>query len=307
MNNLLTKIRLHKKIILESILAEFSSRNLQPKIGIELEFYLEKESSPTSQKDISEFISRLKLEIPKHNIDIQNIEPEQGIGQIEIKTSPYLDIKKLCSDINKIKEITNNIDENFQVNFSSQPRINDCGNSLQINFSLISNGKFLFTKDEREESKYLLNSIFSSLRFTKNMMLVFAQETEDYLRLDLELNRNLHQQKKYTAPVNISWGYNNRTTLVRIPESQKDSDRRLEFRLASSSADTHLIIIFFLLAVLEGLENEALSIPAIYGNSFDDQYNLEKLPSYSEAKDYFVKNNPLIDKILFILSQSELD
>ncbi len=306
LENNFERIYRHKKTLLKSILEIFQSQNLQPKIGVELEFYLCHQGLPASPELTQKFIFDLKSKILQHNIKFLEIEPEQGLGQAEIKTLPYLDIFQLCEDIIKIKEITQNLYQDFQVNFSSQPYENDCGSSLQINFSLMQNDDFLFAKNHEQESRYLQKSIAGALKFTKNMMIIFAPKPEDYARFDLELNRNLHKKQKYTAPVNISWGYNNRTALIRIPATQKISERRLEFRLAANSADIYLISTFFLLAVLQGIKMEGELPREIYGNSFDEQYNLEALPSYEAAQNYFL-NNPLTDKIFFILDSNKLD
>ena len=295
-------ININKQALLEAVLEKFKEKNLQPKIGIELEFYLQHQAFPANLKQTSEFISSLKSELSHHNINLLAIEPEQGFGQVEIKTAPYLDIQQLCCDVNKIKEITSNLKSDLQANFASQPYQKDCGSSLQINFSLIKSGEYLFVKDGLEESKYISQSIGATLKFTKNMMFVFAPEPADYLRFDLEINRGLHKIGKYTAPVNIGWGYNNRTALIRIPATKKPEERRLEFRLASSSADIYLTNLFFLLAILEGIKKEEVLPEEIYGNAFDEKYDLETLPNYEQAQDYFLNNNPLLGEILFILS-----
>lgn len=303
---ILERIYHHKRFLLKSVLENFQSQNLQPKIGVELEFYIQHHSLPANAELTKQFIDHLKSEISKHNINLLDIEPEQGIGQIEIKTLPYLDIIKLCDDISQIKKITQSLSQDFQINFSSQPYENDCGSALQINFSLMNENNFLFAKTHGQESKYLLHSIAAALKFTHNMMIIFAPKPEDYLRFGLELNRNLHKQKKYTAPVNIGWGYNNRSALIRVPATQTISERRLEFRLGSSSADIYLTSTFFLLAILQGIKKEDKLPSEIYGNSFDDQYDLKPLPSYEEAKSHFL-NNDLTNEILFILDSNKLD
>ena len=294
-----------KHDLLQSVLENFQSKNLQPQIGIELEFYLQQQGLPANADLTLQFISVLQSKIQKQNINFLTIEPEQGLGQIEIKTLPYLDIFQLCQDILKIKEITketaHNSSNNLQVNFSSQPYQNDCGSSLQINFSMTRNGQYLFAKNDNEESPHLLQSIAALFAATKNMMLIFAPKKEDYLRFDLNLNRNLHSNKKYTAPVNMSWGYNNRTALIRIPATKKISERRLEFRLGGSDIDIYLASAFFLSAILQGMEQRGQPPLAIYGNAFDDKYDLEPLPNYDQAQQY------LSDKIFLVLRGKKLD
>ncbi|EFK95013.1 Glutamine synthetase (Glutamate--ammonia ligase) [sediment metagenome] len=294
---LLETIYRQKLDLLKSVLADFKSLDLQPKIGIELEFYLEN----ANKQLVSDFILQLKSAIQKENIDILDIEPEQGFGQIEVKTAPYCDLELLCQDIIKIKTAAYRLAQslNCKVNFSSQPYQYDCGSSLQVNFSLIdSQNNFLFIKNNEVESIHLLNSVANLLKFTNNIMIIFAPEAQDYLRFDLELNKNLHKNKKYTAPVNISWGYENRTALIRIPTVKHSSQRRLEFRLAASNADIYLVITFFLLIVLDAINSNIEPMLPIYGNTFDEKYQLEILPqNYQIAQNYFFTENRVLEKI----------
>ena len=53
----------------------------------------------------------------------------------------------------------------------------------------------------------------------------------------------------YYAPVNLSWGDDNRSTAARIPRTEKDSGRRFEFRLPGADANPHLVLA----AVLAGM------------------------------------------------------
>lgn len=300
-DDLLKFLYQNKESLLDLSIKDFQSKNLQPAIGIELEFYLTKNQLPTDTKLVEHFILQLKLQLEQQNINILAIEPEQGLGQIEIKTNPCQNILLLCKDILKIKNITQQLAQNYllEANFSSQPFQNDCSSALQINFSLMDNkNNYLFAGNVGQESNFLLWSIAGILTFTKNIILISAPQESDYQRFDLNLNRNLHKNKKYTAPVNISWGYNNRTALVRIPTTQKDEQRRLEFRLPSANADIYLTIFSLLITTKLGITHEQLPPPEIYGNAFDEQYNLEPLAfNYKTAgKDFF--NHDLLLKTL---------
>lgn len=305
MSNLLSLDQESKSFLLQSILDDFYKLDLIPVVGIELEFYLVGDKV-IDQKIIAEFIVQLKLQLDNQRIIVQGIEPEQGLGQVEIKTLPYQDILALCQDILLIKAIVINLAQNFSSNlsaiFTSQPFIDDCGSALQINLSLVSKNSqdlsnhYLFAKNSFEESKYLLHAIAGILTNIKNLLLIAAPTHEDYPRFDRQLNNQLYKNKKYTAPVNISWGYDNRTALIRIPTTKEPSVRRLEFRLPSADSDVYLMTSFLLLAVLFGIEVRISPPPAIYGNAFDEQYDLEKLiNNFAVAKQSFFNNNPLLD------------
>jgi glutamine synthetase len=297
--NLITQLYRNKSSLLALALNNLQLQNIYPKIGIELEFYLQDRTlinspAPASLYIVKNFIFELKSELKKQNIDILEIEPEQGVGQIEIKTNPYNNILLLCEDLIKTKDITNKIAKNFSqnisANFASQPFGDDCTSAMQINLSFQDDvGNKLFAKNGRIESKILLYSIGGILKLTKNILLIAAPDKSDYLRFSNEINQSLYKNKKYTAPTNISWGYNNRTALVRIPQSTQNSQRRLEFRLPCANSDIYLAIFSLLIIAQYGIEKQVIPPPEIYGNSFDQQYNLQQLAGdiLTAQKDFF--------------------
>ena len=250
--------------------------SLIPVIGLELEFYLLKEgnkilgSNQLIDKFLFEFANQLNFKIEK----------EQGDGQVEVKTLPSSNIKSIVHDVILIKKITNEISAKLgiEANFSAQPFRDDCGSALQVNLSLWNkNDQNLFAKNNDCESNFLLNSIAGMLEFTSEILPIAASKKEDFLRYDLDLNLNLFKKKKYTAPVNISWGYDNRTCLIRVPKSIKPEDRRIEYRLASADSNVELLINLLLKAVKFGIDNNLNPMQPIYGNAFDKNYNLENL------------------------------
>ena len=66
-----------------------NSSSMIPKIGIELEFFLLEKNlqAVENQALVTDFIAELKAEVLKKIPLIYQIEKEQGVSQIEIKTS----------------------------------------------------------------------------------------------------------------------------------------------------------------------------------------------------------------------------
>ena len=134
-------------------------------------------------------------------------------------------------------------------------------------------------------------------------MVFYAPQEEDYLRFNLEVNRALHKKGKFTAPVNICFGDNNRTAAVRIMSEKKLSTKllennrsgaRVEFRVAASDADPFLSMAFLLNAIGDAINNNKLlqDSQKIYGNAFDEKYSFKKFPqNLKSAKENFLKNN----------------
>lgn len=284
-----------------------------PLVGLEWEFYLLKGHLKIGHEDpiIEQFIFQLNTNLVSKGLLTIKVEKEQGHGQIEIKTSPNFQIARLCADFLVIKEVVIKTAKQMllDASFVAQQFNDDCGSSLQINCSLINeNNDFLFAKKVQDESSLLLYSIGGIVTLAKSMMIFCAPREEDYLRYDPRLNQALHKNKKYPAPTSISWGYDNRTTMIRIPRTNKINERRLEFRLPASDADVYLVIMVTLMAIRYGLENRIQPAKALYGNAFDDHYQVPKLPTnYQTAEEGFFLGGHLLAEIIEIISTNKIE
>lgn len=281
---MLEKFYLSKEKILKKSQEFFSNSNsLIPKIGCELEFFLlEKDSrKPADIAAVNDFALML------------NAEKEQGSAQIEIKTNFTSDLHALCEDLENRKKIVQYLaaQKNLLTNFAAQPFVDDCGNALQFSISLHDeNDKNIFVTEEN----LLKNYASSLLTRTDEMMIFLAPQAEDYERFSLELNKNLFKKGKFTAPINLSFGADNRTCAIRVPSTSRPSEKerkRLEYRIASASADPWLCISALLLA----MENKNCQHEQIFGNAFDGQYKLESFSkNLEEAEKNFWKEGNFI-------------
>jgi len=215
-----------------------NSDSHQIKIGCELEFFLlDKNNNKISNKEIiNEFCNSIKA------------KREQGDGQIEVITNFTNDLSNLAKEIenlkNKIHYFANQI--NCLASFESKPFEDDCGSALQFNISLHDEKNYNIFNNELIE--HCASGLLDSSHF---MMLILAPKFEDYRRFDLDLNRNLFQQKKYTAPVNLSFGGDNRSCAIRVCKSTDSPNfKRLEYRITSSKADIYLALSAILIAFL---------------------------------------------------------
>lgn len=270
-----------KESILQQSLSLFSS--LSPykiAIGIELEFYLTNhDHCPIhSTTIIRDFIAQLALQT-----NLFDVEAEQGIGQIEIKTKEVrYDIAQLCHDIEEIKLRVDQLarQKNIKANFQSRPFVQDCPSSLQFNISLHhANGKHVMVKKDT-----LFYKIIATLLDNTNAMLaILAPSKEDYARFDKEYNRTIFALGKYGAPTNLSFGHDNRTCAIRYKATKygyKESIHgyKIEYRVASSGANPYLSLaamIFYLARIFN--DNGCNHYIETHGNAFDVQYDLEEI------------------------------
>jgi glutamine synthetase len=213
--------------------------NLTPCLGAELEFYL---PNLKSEEQLLEFQKNCNLIIKK----------EKGLNQYEIEIPPQTNV---CSYPNIIRNMRNLIkDEAAKIGlvaiFEPKPFPGDFGSSMHIHFN--------FLEDTNAE-KYA-QILCHYLPFT---LKAFLPNKEDYQRLD----------HKYMAPTHISYGGNNRTTLIRIPDSHP---KRLEHRLAGANADPGQVIYAILWAIGQGLKypDQIAKLEKIHGNAYEEQYGL---------------------------------
>ena len=235
------------------------------KIGCELEFFLlDKDNNKIFDNNIIDnFCNSLKA------------KREQGEGQIEIITDFTDNLLNLATEVenikNKINHFANNI--NCIACFDGKPFNDDCGSALQFNISLHDKKNHNIFDDNLIEQ--CASGLLDSSHF---MMLFLAPKLQDYYRFDLELNKKLFYLKKYTAPVNLSFGSDNRSCAIRICKSTNSpNSKRLEYRIASANADIYLSLSAILIALTYGLSAKKTNYSMIYGNAFDEIYRLESI------------------------------
>ena len=262
--------------------------NTKLKIGCELEFYIfnRDKSLILNKKFILDFANLLSAKI------------EQGQGQIEYIFPFTSDIFSLAIDIfnfkNQVYQLANKF--NIIASFEGMPNVDDCGSAMQFNISLHDkDDKNLFSNNNSFLINFCANGL---LDLTNSMLLILSPNFNDYLRHNFVINKNLFNKSKYTSPINLSFGNDNRTCAIRIASSSaKPHDKRLEYRVASANCDEFLALSTIIFALEYGLAKQQNNYPIIYGNAFDDCYELEKIiDDFNESQQFFANEDNLVRK-----------
>ncbi|MBA8666740.1 hypothetical protein H1Q59_02385 [Holosporaceae bacterium 'Namur'] len=268
-----------KKLILNLQDELFSTLNLIPQIGFELEFYLT--DLKGNQIDHPQ-ASLLRQLLAEQNIIL---EEEKGRGQFEVQSNYTSDLPVLITYLEELKAILGNYAEacGFLVNFDPKPFPEDYGSSLHVHLNFLNKEeRNFFSLADTHQSYELKKCIYGILDIIREGIYFFGSE-KDFSRFSA----------KFMAPINISWGGNNRTTAIRVPDS-KPEFRRIELRVPSANASLEKVIAFVLIGALHGLKNENLYYERIYGNAFDKQYALQLLPKdLKEAENIFYEQGVL--------------
>lgn len=269
--------RKKKNKITRKVLYEVSEQFMQDtsffiRMGAELEFFCQ---SPLSL----ELKERILQECQENSVI--DIEEEQGKHQYEVQLSPTYYPVKLADNIIAVKEKLQRLCEenNNNVTFDAKPYPDQAGSGLHIHISLHDQeGNNLFAKEEENQETELMDyTLHGLLELLPASMQFFAPKKEDYARYtgDKEMSNT------------ISWGGNNRSVALRLPETTATPQaRRVEHRIPCASADPYAVLYAIVKAVGFGLKEKThTSLEKMHGDAFLEKYSLEKLPSsLKEAK-----------------------
>lgn len=302
LNNLLKQIYVRREEILRKSIDYFRQNiGFIPKFGFELEFYLFKDQNllKCSKQEIDNFLIKFNSYLDSNFSLVKIAKKEQGGGQIEIETDYTDNILLLAKELELAKIYAFNlaVSSDLIADFSAQPSDKDCGNSLQINISLHDEAGNSVLSDLN-----ILDQLINNLLSSSNQILaILAPNLEDYLRFNPKTNHNLFKLGKYSAPVNLSYGNDNRSCAIRLVNKHKVFSR-LEYRVPCANADIFLSSSAVILAMIYN-RNLEYKFEKIYGNAFDYQYKLIKLHQDQETShnDFFREGNFIKEKIVEFL------
>lgn len=275
----------------KSILEDF---NATIKIGFEVEFYVDDPFKPKSA-DENGFLANILLGLTRMGITTLSIDREVAEGQYEISLSPEPVVKAL-ENFNHLRNIVGRACGNYSKNpvFEAKPFDNLPGSGLHVHVSLhdsVSDKNLFMRPSKEKESEIMLNSVGGLLLTMLKDFTIFAPNESSYKRFTSVRNELLSKKSPplsayNNAPVNVSWGGNNRTTAIRIPASTIDETKRhIEHRVSGIDANESQVVEKILEGIYIGLKDKISPPEKIYGNAYDDQYNfLETFPeTLSEA------------------------
>ena len=166
--------------------------------------------------------------------------------------------------------------------FMAKPMDNQPGSAMHIHQSVVDlqTGKNIFAKRNGDYTKLFTNHIAGLQKHLPAAMPLLAPNVNSYRRL-----------RRYSdAPINLHWGWENRTVGLRVPESGRDS-RRVENRVAGADANPYLAIAASLACGFLGMTSRLQPTKPIEGSA----YRLaQTLPRYlPDALDALRRAKPL--------------
>ena len=278
---------------LKNVIAEYNKLGLEPITASEMEFYLfnkdEEGTFPpyTNQTgncytsnvriDPKGFFTELTSVLKKLDFNILYMNHEFYAGQYEYNWR-HSDALRSADETALFKGICKDIAEQkgMLATFMGRPKNENGGSGCHFHVSLndVATGKNLFDDPSGEEgmSPVMRHFVAGVLKHAPAMVAFLAPTINCYKRF----------QPNSFAPYYIGWGYDNRTTFVRIP-SERGKATRVEIRAGSAAANPYLAIGSILAAGLDGIKNK-LEPPAIVTT---DLYNDESLQRTTVPRSLF--------------------
>jgi glutamine synthetase len=253
--------------VLRRALAKASDRGFSFYIHPEIEFYLLKSSQIGPEGPIPvdnagyfdnvpggtahDFRRRAVGMLEQLGISVEFSHHEGGPGQNEIDLR-YADALTMADNImtfrTVIKEVA--IEQGVYATFMPKPFSQHPGSGMHTHMSLFEGdtNAFFEAGSQYHLSKTAKHFIAGLLRHAPEITAVTNQYVNSYKRL----------WGGGEAPSYVSWGHNNRSSLIRVPfyKPNKGNSSRIEYRAIDSAANPYLAYALILAAGMKGIDEE---------------------------------------------------
>lgn len=267
-----SRVEFTPRNVLRSIVEAYTNLGLKPVVAPEIEFYLVQNNpdpdypltSPVGRSgraigggqgysiagvnEFDELIDDMYHFSEAQGLEIDTLIHEEGAGQLEINLR-HGDPVELADQVFLFKRTIREaaLKHDMYATFMAKPIQGQPGSAMHIHQSIvdIETGNNIFTNADNSESEAFYHFIGGLQKHMANALVMLAPYVNSYRRLVPDVS----------APVNLRWGYDNRTTAFRVPRSDPQS-RRVENRLPSSDANPYLALAASLACGLIGLQDK---------------------------------------------------
>ncbi|MEM5399204.1 MULTISPECIES: glutamine synthetase family protein [Paraburkholderia] len=287
-----TPVEISPRRVLRRVLDLYAAKGWKPVIAPELEFYLvdmnkdpdiplappigrtgrpETGRQAYSIEAVNEF-DPLFEDIYEY-CDIQDLEVdtlihEVGAAQMEINFL-HGDPLNLADRVFLFKRTVREaaLRHHMYATFMAKPMENEPGSAMHIHQSLVSaeSGQNLFTGSDGKPTDMFYAYIAGQQKYTPALMPIFAPYINSYRRLS----------RFMAAPINVAWGYDNRTVGFRVPYSSPAA-RRVENRIPGVDTNPYLAIAATLAAGYLGMTQHLKPTEPLVSDGYSLPYQLPR-------------------------------
>lgn len=251
-------VMLAPRNVLKRVLAAYAEKGWAPVIAPEMEFYLTKPNidpdfpleppigrsgrqgagrqsySISAIDEYSAIVDTIYDFAEAQGISIDTIIQEGGAGQIEINLNhgdPLLLADQVFTFKRTIREAA--LRHNCYATFMAKPMEDEPGSAMHIHQSVVSaqTGENTFNTADGQPSELFYGFLGGQQKYLHAVISILAPYVNSYRRL----------VPGASAPINLEWGVDNRSTGLRVPISSPEA-RRVENRVVGMDCNPYLAI-----------------------------------------------------------------
>jgi glutamine synthetase len=296
--------------VLKRILGKFEELGLKPVVAPEMEFYLVAKNTNPDQElkppigrsgrrekarmsysidavsEFEELIEKMYDFCDEQELDVDTLIHETGAAQMEINML-HGDALELADQVFIFKRTMRETAMGFDMyaTFMAKPMQHEPGSAMHIHQSLLDTqtGKNVFAKGDDEYSELFFNYLGGLQKYMPFAMAFMAPNVNSYRRFSPEI----------AAPINMHWGYDNRTCGLRVPNSTA-AGRRIENRFPGADCNPYLAMAASLACGYLGIVEELQPSEPFEGVAYEDA-DITLPRSLIHALDKLDKCEPLKD------------
>jgi len=205
----------------------------------------------------------------KQELEVDTLIHEVGAAQMEINFL-HGDPLDLADRVFLFKRTVREaaLRHNMYATFMAKPMEDEPGSAMHIHQNIVDlkTGKNLFTDDSTGGPSELFYSHIAGLQaYVPCLMPIFAPYINSYRRLS----------RFMAAPINVQWGYDNRTVGFRVPNSGPAA-RRIENRIPGVDCNPYLAMAATLAAGYIGMVNHMKPTEPLASDGYNLPYELPR-------------------------------
>jgi glutamine synthetase len=277
--------------VLKNVVARYAALGLTPVIAPEIEFYLTAAMSDPGQplalpvgrggrpevgqsafslnqlNELAPFWDAFHAAIDVLGVRADTWLHEVGAGQYEINLlhgDPVAVADQAFLFKTAAREIA--LQHGLNAVFMAKPMAGQAGSSMHLHQSVVdAEGRNIFSQADGSASEAFFHYIGGLQTHTPDLTLLYGPTVNSYRRYVAGSQ----------APINVAWGFDNRTTGLRVPVSPPQA-RRVENRIAGADANPYLAMAATLAAGLAGLQARCVPSEPVSGNGYDLERSLPR-------------------------------
>ncbi|MES0828407.1 glutamine synthetase family protein [Ruegeria sp. SCP11] len=302
-----TPLEIAPREVLRRVVSIYREKGWKPVVAPELEFYLTKPNhdpneaieppvgrtgrkgasrqvySMAAVDEFGEVIDTIYDFAEAQGLEIDTVIQEGGAGQIEINLM-HGDPLRLADQVFYFKRTIREaaLKNGVFATFMAKPIRDEPGSAMHVHQSIVDveTGENIFSNADGTESDLFRWFIGGSQKYLMQAVPLLAPYVNSYRRITVE---------GQSAPANIEWASDNRTTGLRVPHSVPAA-RRLENRVTGMDCNPYIAIAVSLASGLLGIMNKTEPRPEAKKEVWEAEHSLpaslrEALDIFDEAKE----------------------